>query len=298
MDEIPTIPKVSIGMPVFNGEQFIRKALDSVLEQSFSDFELIISDNASTDATEYICRGYAARDQRIRYVRQSTNLGAAANFKFVFGDARGEYFMWAACDDTRSPDFIELNVKYLSENQEYVASTSPSGFDDQSLNKQNLADFALDDGEIFDRFIKFFDNCWVSNGLFYSLMRSEVLRSCEIIGQSFIGFDWAIILYLASKGKVNRTTGGYAIFGAKGVSRSSSAYKAFRNNVAELFIPFYRLTQYVIKLSGSLPPRQRAVIIFVLAKLNISAAFDPFRRALYPVLRPIYRTIFKPRVGR
>ncbi|WNC86000.1 glycosyltransferase family 2 protein [Thermosynechococcus sp. QKsg1] len=89
---------LSIGMPVYNGAKFIREALDSLLAQTFTDFELIISDNASTDETEAICREYAAKDKRIRYVRQAQNLGAAANFKYVLDEARGEYFMWAAAD--------------------------------------------------------------------------------------------------------------------------------------------------------------------------------------------------------
>ncbi len=92
-------PQVSIGMPVYNGAQFIREALDSLLAQTFTNFELIISDNASTDDTEAICRDYAVKDARIRYVRQAKNLGATANFKFVLDEAVGEYFMWAAADD-------------------------------------------------------------------------------------------------------------------------------------------------------------------------------------------------------
>ena len=101
-----TPPKVSIGMPVYNGEKFIREALDSLLAQTFTDFELIISDNASTDGTEAICRKYVERDSRIRYVRQTINRGGTANFLFVLSKARGEYFMWAAADDQWSPNWI------------------------------------------------------------------------------------------------------------------------------------------------------------------------------------------------
>src|SRR4030066_62015 len=89
------IPTVSIGMPVYNGEPYIRAALESLLAQTFTDFELIISDNASTDATESICREYAARDSRIDYVRHEKNQGASANFQFVLDQARGEFFIWA-----------------------------------------------------------------------------------------------------------------------------------------------------------------------------------------------------------
>jgi glycosyltransferase involved in cell wall biosynthesis len=101
------IPQVSIGMPVYNGAKFIREALDSLLAQTFTDFELIISDNASTDETEKICREYAAKDDRIRYVKQVANLGAVANFQFVLYEALGEYFMWAAADDIWADNWIK-----------------------------------------------------------------------------------------------------------------------------------------------------------------------------------------------
>jgi glycosyltransferase involved in cell wall biosynthesis len=103
-----TIPKVSVGMPVYNGEPFIGKALGSLLSQTFFDFELIISDNASTDGTQILCEEYAAKDRRIRYIRQSVNRGAIANFNFVLKEARGEYFMWAAADDTWDRQWIEI----------------------------------------------------------------------------------------------------------------------------------------------------------------------------------------------
>ncbi|WP_297762012.1 glycosyltransferase [Thermosynechococcus sp.] len=99
-------PRLSIGMPVYNGAKFIRDALDSLLGQSFTNFELIISDNASTDETEAICREYAAKDSRIRYVRQTHNRGAAANFKYVLDQAVAEYFMWAAADDVWDRDWV------------------------------------------------------------------------------------------------------------------------------------------------------------------------------------------------
>lgn len=97
---------ITIGMPVFNGEKYIREALDSLLAQTFTDFELIISDNASVDDTQAICEEYARRDHRIRYVRQTENQGALANFQFVLNQAQGEFFMWAAADDRWDADWI------------------------------------------------------------------------------------------------------------------------------------------------------------------------------------------------
>ena len=104
------LPTVSIGMPVFNGAQYIREAIDSLLAQTFADFELIISDNASADATQEICEKYAEQDPRIRYVRQSKNIGAIANFKFVLDQARAKYFMWAAHDDRLGTDTTLFNL--------------------------------------------------------------------------------------------------------------------------------------------------------------------------------------------
>lgn len=100
-------PKVSIGLPVYNGGKYLSQALGALLGQTYPHFELILSDNASTDSTEAICKDYAARDPRIRYVRQAENLGAVRNFEFTLEQATGEFFMWAAHDDLWSPDFIE-----------------------------------------------------------------------------------------------------------------------------------------------------------------------------------------------
>ena len=101
------IPHVSVGMPVYNGERFVAQAVESILSQTFRDIELIISDNASTDATERICREYAERDSRIRYYRSEQNRGAAWNHNRVVELARGEYFRWQCHDDCCDPTFIE-----------------------------------------------------------------------------------------------------------------------------------------------------------------------------------------------
>ncbi len=100
------LPLVSIGMPVYNGAPFLREALDALCAQEYPNFEVVISDNASEDETDAICRAYAARDLRIRYYRNEKNYGAAWNFNRVFELSRGEFFMWAACDDLWRPSFI------------------------------------------------------------------------------------------------------------------------------------------------------------------------------------------------
>src|SRR5262245_165844 len=91
--------RLSVGVPVYNGEAFLRQTLESILSQSFGDFEMIVSDNASTDDTEAIAREFAARDARVRYHRNRTNLGLAKNYNLLFSLASGEYFKWASADD-------------------------------------------------------------------------------------------------------------------------------------------------------------------------------------------------------
>jgi glycosyltransferase involved in cell wall biosynthesis len=99
---------VSVGMPVYNGEIFLSDALNSLLAQTHSNLDIIISDNCSSDRTGDICLDYAARDSRIRYTRQDQNNGATANFNYVLQQASGEYFMWAAHDDRWSTNYVEL----------------------------------------------------------------------------------------------------------------------------------------------------------------------------------------------
>lgn len=115
-----TVPRLSVGLPVYNGENYLSESLDALLAQSYTDFELIISDNASTDGTEEICRRYAAMDSRIRYIRQPRNIGAAPNHNVVFAEARGELFKWASHDDLYGKDLLARCVEVLDEHPEVV----------------------------------------------------------------------------------------------------------------------------------------------------------------------------------
>lgn len=112
-------PRVSVGLPVYNGALYIREAIESILAQTFTDFELIISDNASTDSTPEICQEYAAQERRIRYFRNSYNVGVSENFNRVFALSTEEYFKWASHDDVCLPDYLERCVEVL-ENQPSV----------------------------------------------------------------------------------------------------------------------------------------------------------------------------------
>jgi len=112
--------KVAIGMPVWNGEQFVSEAIESILGQTYGDLELVISDNASTDGTAEICSAYAKQDRRIRYIRQEKNIGAAPNHHEVFRRSSGQYFKWACHDDVLAREFIEECVRVLDADEAAV----------------------------------------------------------------------------------------------------------------------------------------------------------------------------------
>lgn len=113
---------LSIGLFVYNGESFLPETLDSILAQTFRDFELIISDNASSDATQEICERYAATDARIRYFRTKTNMGAGWNIRRVFSLGTGKYFKWSACDDVYEPEFLSKCIEALEREPGFVAA--------------------------------------------------------------------------------------------------------------------------------------------------------------------------------
>ena len=114
--------RVSIGIPVYNGENFLEECLDYILSQTYDDFELLITDNASTDNTEAICRAYAAKDRRISYYRQEKNFGPVWNYNYAFEKSTGEYFKWAAHDDLCHPDFLLKCVEVLDLDKSIVLS--------------------------------------------------------------------------------------------------------------------------------------------------------------------------------
>ncbi len=127
MDELKQ-PIVTVGIPTFNSEKNLPKTIESVLNQTFGDFELIISDNASTDLTSTICMEYAKKDHRIKYIKQEKNIHVMPNFYFLGNVAKTKYFVWLASDDYWDPTFLEKNIEILESHQNLVGSISEIDF--------------------------------------------------------------------------------------------------------------------------------------------------------------------------
>lgn len=193
---------ISIGMPLFNAERYAEQAIESVLNQTETDLELVISDNASTDATPSICERYAARDSRVRVVRNATNLGAAPNFNRTFREARGKYFKWAAYDDVLAPEFLERCVAVLESDPGAVLCFTrvqpinergePSGTNPDDLSEIE----SVDTRARFRWLIDDHHNCLPVFGL----IRSEVLARSRLI-DPYVGSDRMLLSELSLHGR-------------------------------------------------------------------------------------------------
>jgi glycosyltransferase involved in cell wall biosynthesis len=197
----PSAPRVTIGLPVYNGDAFLAAAIDSLLAQTYRDFELIISDNASTDGTEAICRDRAARDPRIRYYRSAKNRGAMWNFNYVVELARGEYFKWAAHDDVHEPTYVERCVEVLDRDPGVVlACTKLVDIDENNVRKPvEVPDLAWDAARPNVRFRALANPHHRCESVF-GVIRASVLRKTMLISD-YAGCDRVLLSQIALAGR-------------------------------------------------------------------------------------------------
>ena len=194
-------PKVSVGIPVYNGEKFLAQALDSILPQTFTDFEIIIADNASSDRTREICLQYEQKDKRIRYYRNNTNVGAAPNHNLLVDLAKGEYFKWAAYDDRIAPEFLSRCVEILDTHPDVVLCLPMTGRIDEHGNYlgEDVYVQGVDEANLIRRFSTFALHS--RTGSFnYGLMRASTLSRTSLHG-SFPSSDLVFQAELALYGR-------------------------------------------------------------------------------------------------
>jgi glycosyltransferase involved in cell wall biosynthesis len=176
-----TVPRLSIGLPVYNGENYLAESLDALLGQTYEDFELIISDNASTDDTVAIIRRYEKQDSRIRHIRQRRNIGCAPNHNFVVGQARGELFKWASHDDLYARDLLKCCVDALDEYPHVVLAHSWMAMIDSSGAVTEAAKYPLATASIRapERFRSMLSGSKWSDD-FGGVIRTKVLRQTSL----------------------------------------------------------------------------------------------------------------------
>lgn len=191
-------PLVSIGMPIYNSEKFIRPALDSLLKQDYEHFEVIISDNHSTDATREICLDYTARDGRVRYFRNEMNVGAIKNFNKVFELSQGEYFMWHAHDDYRESNYISSCLNILGVHPNIILCCSNALLNEKGCFrelKENFNTMGMSPNKRFRKIL--WNNSCAS---IYGLMRRSVLRETGLFRDT-IGSDNLLLAELSLMGE-------------------------------------------------------------------------------------------------
>jgi glycosyltransferase involved in cell wall biosynthesis len=212
------IAKLAIGVPVYNGENYLPETLDNLLRQTFEDFEIIISDNCSSDCTEQICRDYAATDTRILYTRTERNIGASPNFNRVFKLARSPYFTWKAHDDRSHPTFLETCVDVLDSSPDVVlAHTASIAIDDHGhalpydLKKNcyiyNPGGYEVppdtvhiaEGSDPVARFTELLDETYFGMHI-YGVIRSEALAATQLF-RSYMPCERCLLTELALRGR-------------------------------------------------------------------------------------------------
>ena len=195
---------VSIGLPVHNGENYIGKALESIIAQTYGEWELIICDNASDDATKEICEVYASADSRIRYYRNAGNIGAIANYNRVLELSRGEYFRWHAHDDLIAPTFIERSVQVLEAYPSLSVCFSGVRYidGDGAVIRESGGSLTIDDPDVSRRLESFVYLQRESSDIYWAifgLVRAAVLKKTGGF-RKFVASDQALLLRLLMEG--------------------------------------------------------------------------------------------------
>lgn len=195
-------PLVSIGLPVYNGARFIAQALDCLLGQTLADLELVISDNASTDDTAQICLDYVARDARVRYVRQESNIGATRNWNFVALQARGQYFKWASANDYCDARLLEKCVAVMRDDPSVVLCHGRTCLVDEHTGEGKLyaGDVSATDPRPSERFPAVARTLVLNNEV-SGVMRLDALRRTPLM-RPYEGGDLVLTVELSLYGRI------------------------------------------------------------------------------------------------
>lgn len=226
-------PLVSIGLPVFNGERFLTQAVDSLLQQTYRNIELIISDNASTDATAEICNRYTAADGRVRYSRLPENIGGVPNANRVFSLASGTYYMLAADDDVWGPTYLEQCVRCLEQDPSVVLVCSEMAIIDETgaVQRRVKAPRSSDSIRPAERLREFTDIFTITDAS-YGVTRADTMRQTPLF-QIHPGHDRILLAELALRGRILRIPE-YLYLRREHDRRSVKAYPSLRERYAWL----------------------------------------------------------------
>jgi glycosyltransferase involved in cell wall biosynthesis len=252
-------PIITIGMPVFNGEKTISESIDSLLNQTFLDFKLIISDNVSTDLTQKICEDYAKKDKRVQYVKQKKNIGMLNNFNFLLEKTKSKYFMWAASDDFWDTDFIKKNIQILETKKNMVCSISEivlfDNFDDLKLKRNSPSNFLqfrpvqYITGSYEEKVLSYLK--FNSGSHVYGIFQTEILKK-STVKIEYGGWDLWILLKALKFGDLYVVDEVLMYRSINGASYNSIFLQYLRSKIGifNTFFPYYPITRYCTRNLG------------------------------------------------
>ena len=276
-------PLVSIGLPVYNGQRFLSSALDSLLSQTFDNFELIISDDASTDSTLEICQEYAAKDDRITLLRQRQRNGQIRNFRSVFEKARGKYFAWASDHDWWGPQWMSTLVQEMERNPD-VLLIYPLSLRISETGEVLRRPWKFDTSSISNPFARLLASCWKgqAGSMAYGLFRKHELSMAGVY-RLVIAPDRLLLAELAWHGRFKQVP--QVLWHRRfdfPVSWSRQRSRSFLPGHTPLYtyLPWWvthtaTLTWNLVIRGSHRPPMGRGTgILFVVAYLSISCAAE------------------------
>ena len=268
------MPVLTIGIPVYNAETTLSRTIDSLLKQTFQNFVLIISDNASTDSTQKICMDFTKIDSRIKYIRQENNLGLLQNWNYLVKNATTKYFMWAASDDIWKSDFIKKNLEILETNENVVGSISKVGF----LDKNNPDHLPL---ETSDNLVKNISGIYENRIIksiklnqatsVYAIFRTDKLQK-SLVYSEYGSYDLQIILNILEFGSLN-VIDELLMFREPGGTSSKSYIKTLLKNkipLHQILFPYAPITSFCLQKLGL---KFFLKNIFLFLRLNLNGSY-------------------------
>jgi glycosyltransferase involved in cell wall biosynthesis len=295
-------PRIAIGMPVYNGERYIESAILSILDQTYTEFDFIISDNASTDRTQEICLAFAAQDSRIHYHRNATNLGAAPNYNRVFQLSSHEYFKWADYDDLLAPEFLYKCIEAMDRYQDVVVCFPSARLIDDSgtvLGDHHFkSDTSSPDARIRFRNLALYpDMAYQVSGV----IRSSVIQKTALHG-SYPSSDLVLLAELSLHGRFYeipeplffpRYHSAQSTKGVLSVERSRVVFFD-TSNVGKILLPKWMLLFGFLRAIKNGPLDRSAKLYCRLQMVRWTLRPDHFRALGKDLLLAIQKAILRP----
>ena len=273
---------ITIGLPVFNGGDLVVRAVSSILNQTFKEFNLIISDNSSCDGTFERCFDLVKSDPRVTLIKQKENIGAWQNFEFLLTQCNTEFFMWLSHDDMLYPQFLEKNLNFLRENNAFVASVS----DCEDFSNKRVLEL-ISKAEKVTR-LRAMCCRHENNFMFYSLYRTKILRQVFLseypVSKVMRAHDWIIVYAILRHGPINVLLGQNLIEKKISGSASDKCIPDIWSNAVDrrshIYIPYYSYTRICFQDAINF------ATIYRLVCLNIVALYKQILRGLIAMFGP------------